>query len=256
MVLIFLTIFRFDDTIKVEKYFYNRVKGADDMKKIVAVILCALLAALGPVSLAENPLGDLFENLPGGAEGETPPRAGEGGEDITIEIDGQSVRLAYDASPQYSSIQGGTVQASYYAYGADGKTLYELYITFPETARAGMIITPEYALMTHEESSVVLIASLDGVERYYFSSLMDGSVYPEGSGFSIDIDSVDEDNGMIRYAGTLSANLIALDMASGGVAGTLDIPSTPFRFAISGQLSGPAPDAPQATKAPDDLRKV
>ena len=256
MVLIFLTIFRFEATIKAEKHFYNRVKGAEDMKKIVAVILCALLAALGPASLAENPFGDLFENLPGEAEGETPPRGGEGGEDITLEIDGQSVRLAYDASPQYSSIQGGTVQASYYAYGADGKTLYELYITFPETARAGMIITPEYALMTHEESSVVLIASLDGVERYYFSSLMDGSVYPEGSGFSIGIDSVDEENGMIRYAGTLSASLIALDMASGGVAGTLDIPSTPFRFTISGQLSGPVPDAPQATREPEDLRKV
>jgi hypothetical protein len=148
------------------------------------------------------------------------------------------------------------VQASYYSYGADGKTLYELYITFPETARAGMVITPEYAAMTNEESSVVLIVSKDGLETYYFSSLLDGSVYPTGSGFSIAIDSIGDEGGMVSYAGTLSANLIALDMASGEVAATLEIPATPFSFTISGQLSSPLPDAPEPTPMAEDFKKV
>ena len=227
------------------------------MKKIVAMLLCALLAALGTAAPAESPIDGLFDILPGEPGSETPPRGdGESAEGIALQVDGESVFLTYDASPQYSSIQGGLVQASYYAHGSDGQTLYEMYITFPETARAGMVITPEYAAMTNEESSVVLIVSRDSVEKYYFSSLLDGSVYPKGSGFTIAIDSVSPEGDRISYAGTLSATLIALDMASGDVTDTLEIPDTAFRFTISGQLSAPLPDAPKPTGEPEDLRKV
>lgn len=227
------------------------------MKKILAILLCALLATLGAMTVAEAPFDDLFGALPGEPGSDAPPRSdGNAADSIPIQINGETVQLAYDATPQYSSIQGGIVQASYYAYGADGKTLYELYLTFPETARAGMVITPEYASMTNEESSVVLIVTADNVETYYFSSLLDGSVYPSGSGFTISIDSVSQDGDMVSYAGTLSASLIALDMASGSVADTLEIAATPFGFTVSGQLSSPLPDAPQATKEPDDMKKV
>ena len=228
------------------------------MKKTVAIVFCALLIALGAISLAEAPFGELFDSLPGEPGSGTPPRGDVGASDgITLTVDGETVQLAYDASPQYSSIQGGLVQASYFAYGADGKTLYELYVTFPETARAGMVITPEYAAMINEESSVVLIVSKDSLETYFFSSLLDGSVYPTGSGFTIAIDSVGDEGGMVSYAGTLSANLIALDMASGDVAATLEIPSTPFSFTVSGQLSSPLPnDVPQPTPQSEDLRKA
>ena len=227
------------------------------MKKAVAILLCALLATLCAFSLAESPFSGLFDVLPGEPGIETPPRDNpESADAIVLEINGESVRLAYDPSPQYSSIQGGIVQASYYAYGPDGKALYELYITFPETARAGMIITPEYALMTSEQSSVVLIEPRDGVEKYFFSSLLDGRVYPDGSGFTIGIDSVTESNGSVSYTGTLSASLIALDMASGEVAERLEIPATPFAFTVSGQLSAPLPDTPQPTQAPEDLKRV
>ena len=227
------------------------------MKKIVAMLLCALLAALGTAAPAESPIDGLFDILPGEPGSETPPRGdGESAEGIALQVDGESVFLTYDASPQYSSIQGGLVQASYYAHGSDGQTLYEMYITFPETARAGMVITPEYASLTNEESSVVLISSLDGLETYYFSSVLDGSVYPQGSGFTITIDSVSDEGGAIRYDGTLSASLIALDMSSGETAATLDIPATPFSFTVTGRLSSPIPDGPEPTKAPEDLKKV
>ena len=227
------------------------------MKRTVAIVLCALLMALAAMALAEAPLDGLFDNLPIEPGNSAPPRGGvESADGITLTVNGETVQLAYDASPQYSSIQGGLVQASYYAYGADGKTLYELYLTFPETARAGMVISPEYAAMTNEESSMVLIVSRDSIETYYFSSLLDGSVYPAGSSFSIAIDSVGDEGGMVSYAGTLSANLIALDMASGEVAATLEIPATPFSFTISGQLSSPLPYAPEPTQMAEDLKKV
>lgn len=227
------------------------------MKRTVAIVLCALLMALVAMALAEAPLDGLFHNLPIEPGNSAPPRGGvESADGITLTVNGETVQLAYDASPQYSSIQGGLVQASYYAYGADGKTLYELYLTFPETARAGMVITPEYAAMTNEESSMVLIVSRDSIETYYFSSLLDGSVYPAGSSFSIAIDSVGDEGCMVSYAGTLSANLIALDMASGEVAATLEIPATPFSFTVSGQLSSPLPDVPEPTPMAEDLKKV
>lgn len=230
------------------------------MKKIVALLLCALLVALGAITLAESPFDNLFDVLPGEPGGDNPPRV-EGGDGITLLVNGESVYLAYDASPQYSSIQGGNVQASYYAHGADGKALYELYLTFPETARAGMVITPEYASLTNEESSVVLIVSQGSEEKYYFSSLLDGSVYPAGSGFTITIEGVSDEGGMVSYSGTLSASLVALDMASGDVADTLEIPDTPFHFTVTGQLSSPLPGAPSPgvplpTDRADDLRRV
>ena len=37
---------------------------------------------------------------------------------------------------------------------------------------------------------------------------------------------------------------------------TLEIPSTPFRFTLTGQLSSPLPSAPQATPQPEDMKKV
>ena len=227
------------------------------MKKILAILLCALLSILGTMTMAEAPYDDLFNALPGEPGSDAPPRSdGESADVIPLEINGESVQLTYDGSPQYSAIQGGSVQASYYAYSADGKTLYELYLSFPDTTRAGMVITPEYSSMTNEESSVMLIVSKNSVETYYFSSLLDGNVYPSGSGFTLSIDSVSEDGGMVSYAGTLSASLVAVDMGSGSVGDTLEIPATPFSFTISGQLSSPLTDAPQATKEPEDVKRA
>ena len=214
------------------------------MKKIVALLLCALLAALGTAAPAENPV-DAFDTLPGEPGTTTPPREeGDRPDHIALKVGDESIYLTYDASPQYSAIQGGLVQASYYAYGGDG-TLYEMYISFPDTARAGMVISPEYVSMTNEESSVVMLVTRDNVEKYYFSSLLDGNVYPKGSGFTISIDSVVPKDDRVSYAGTLSATLIALDMASGELSDTLEIPDIAFHFTISGQLSTPLPDTPQ-----------
>lgn len=224
------------------------------MKKIAALLLCALLALLPTLAMAELPLEEFFDSAPEEHSGDSgfPEESGEG---ITIDVNGESVRLAFDASPMYSSAQGGMIQASYYAYGSDGVTLYELYLNFPETARAGMVITPEYEAMTNGNSSVSLIVSQDDQNmQYYFSSLADGTVYPDDSTFSIAIDGIETGVGGTTYSGRLSATLIALDIVSGQVADTLEIPETPFTFTMGG--SGSPDAAPAPTPVPSDMRKV
>ena len=77
------------------------------MKKILAIILCALLAGLGALSLAEAPFDNLFDTLPGEPGSETPPHRDDGSsEGIMLQVNGESVKLAYDASPQYSGCSG------------------------------------------------------------------------------------------------------------------------------------------------------
>lgn len=219
------------------------------MKKLLPVLLCLLLALIP--ALAEEieatpepePFGD-FSPRDGGMEQET----------FTLQVGDETVRLIYDESPMYSSIQSGLVQASYYAYGADGDTMYLMYIIFPDTAGAGMVLTPEYAAMTGEECSVVFIISTSERELYYFSSVAAGLVYPTGSDFSIAIDSVEGSALGTAYAGKLSAELVCMELPSDDSAATLSIPETPFSFTIAG---GQAPRVePAGTSVPGDMRKV
>ena len=233
------------------------------MKRWIAALLCALMLttmfALAEGStdpFATTPPGDDAFPFPPPPTGDGAPRGDAASDDsITLTIDGQSIVLAFDPSPQYSSIAGGLVQASYYAYGADGFTMYELYMIFPDTVKPGMVYTPEYAALAGEECSVVLIVSTNSAELYYSASLMNGAVYPEGSGFSIAIDGVQSDGGKVVYSGRLQATLIALDMLSGEPIATLTLEETPFRFAINSGSSS-APVILQPTPMPDDMRKV
>ena len=231
------------------------------MKKLIAILICVVLAA--SAALADGSFIDPFNLFQDGHSDDAGPRggidSGDGGanpeEGIALTVDGETVRLAFDPSPQYSSVQGGMVQASYFAYGADGVSMYELYLSFPATAKPGMIITPEYEAITNGDASVSLIVSRSKDDLvYYFSSLAEGIVYPVDSDFSIAIDSIDGTSAGTRYSGSFSATLIALDMGTGAVMATLNIPETPFSFTLK---DGSAPEAaPAPTAAPEDMRKV
>ncbi len=214
------------------------------MKKLFAMLLLAMLAM--PVT-AETPIDPL-------------PYSGiheSSGETIEIVIDGERLTLEFDASPLYSSVEGGVVQASYYKYSDGDTRLYEMYLIFPETAQAGMVITPEYSALTNEESSVVLIASdtASQKETYYFSSLMSGRVYPEESDYAICLDAITENDGATTYSGRLSATLIALDMASGAVEATLVIEETPFSFTLNGKREERHSE-PLPTPLPEDMMRT
>lgn len=236
------------------------------MKKLIALMFAALLAltpALAelneneptPEPTAEAPF-EFREVLPETGLPVALPDAG--GEAIEMSIDGERVKLSFDTSAQYSSISGGLVQASFYGYSADGVKLYELYMIFPDTAQPGMVITPTYSAIIGEESSVVLIVSdiKSQEETYYFSSLMDGAVYPENSDYAISISGIDENDGATTFSGTLSARLIALDMATGEEKARLEIAETPFNFTIGANSERHIDPIP--TEAPDnkDMRKT
>ena len=188
--------------------------------------------ALSP-ALAEDYFGGLILEPPAQQPDQGAPRDGATGVDeIALNVNGETVALGFDTSQEYSSIKFGLVQAAYYGYSADNATLYELYLIFPDTVRPGMVLTPEYAALANEECSVVLIVSGNDAELYYSASMMNGTVYPAGSAFSIAIDAVEEAQGGSSYAGSFSATLIALDGISGDAVATLSLPETAFRFTI------------------------
>ena len=235
------------------------------MKKLIALILIALMAltpALAewpePEATTEPPIGEIPLELEQPLPQELPDREQATGEAIELEIDGERVILDFDPSAQYSSIANGQVQASFYAYSADNTKLYELYMIFPDTAKPGMVITPDYSSLTSEESSVVLIVSdvQSQQETYYFSSLMDGSVYPDNSNYAITIDDIHEIDGATTFSGSLSVTLIALDMSTGEAQDVFEITDTPFRFTIGEGEERHMDPIPSEAPKNDDMRKT
>ncbi len=226
------------------------------MKKMM-ILLVAL--ALSAVALAEAPVSTPLPDIgaPQTEEEVLPRTDAPDGQSITLDIRGERVALPFDNSPQYSKIEGGVVQASFYAYSADGSMLYELYLVFPDTAVPGDTVTPQSA----SDSSVVLIVTDIRADReeYYFSSATGGMVYPENSDFSIFIDSVQVTDGASAYSGRMSATLVALDMATGAPIATLDLPETAFAFTIGEDKPEPKTERhvdPLPTAMPEDLRKA
>ena len=227
------------------------------MKKLLALALCLLIAALVFQAVAEETpefpfIEDPFEDR---SDDDLDTHSIDQNQSIEMIIDGQSHTLGFDATPEYSSVKNGMVQASFYEYDEPTNTLYELYLIFPDTAESGSVVDPESSIQSGSESSVVMIVSDDDTEKYYVSGVMDGQAYPEGSSFSIGFDFVEPSGDGAEYAGTLSAALVALDLTSGEVLGTMDISSAAFRFSISG-ASPERHDDPLPTSAPSDMRRV
>ena len=223
------------------------------MKKILLFALCLMLAAL--------PLGSFAEETPELPFGENPFEERDDDDlqapetddvqNIRLEIDGKTRTLAFDPSPEYSTVKDGMVQASFFEYDEQYDMLYELYLIFPQDIRAGDDVDVDYSIENDKECSVVVIVSDTSADTYYISGVMSQHVYPELSQFSMKFDSADGS----EYAGTLSAELVALDLSSGSVIGTMVIVDAPFRF----KLGEPAADRhtdPLPTAVPADMRRV
>ena len=227
------------------------------MKKLWIILLLTL--ALSIPALAESaPEKTTPEPTNGPADTLSPRAKAPSDSAITLDLDGERIELPFDDSPQYSSVDNGVVQASFYAYSPDGSLLYELYIVFPESVRPGDVVTPQYALQTSEETSVVLIVSdvKSEQELYYMAGIMGGSPYPERSDFSISIQGVEPAQGGTAYSGSLSAELVALDISSGSVIDALSISDAAFSFTIGGAPQERHTAEPLPTALPSDMRKV
>lgn len=225
------------------------------MKKLFIMLMCVILLGF---ALAEEPQ-PTFEPIPiDTIIDQLDLYTQETSTDsISLDVRGNRVELVFDDSPQYSSISDGAVQASYYAYSDDGNTLYELFLYFPDTVQPGDVITPLNAVSGDIESSIVLIVSdmQTRSEDYYFSSSIAGSAYPEGSDFSIRIDSTATAQGTISYSGAITATLVALNLSNGDALASVNIPETSFSFTVSG-ASQERHLSPLPSFEPGDMRKV
>ena len=193
------------------------------MKRIIVLMLFALTLTLLSAALADPfdpPSDDSFS------------AAIEGLESIEIQINGSPVTLTFDSSEEYSSVLNGLVQASFYAYSSDSEYLYELFLNFPDTVESGSSVTPEYALQNAPLSSVVLVISDRETEQYYYAGQSDGAIYPAGSSYAIDFDSVSDSGADRTYSGRLSASLVGMNADSSTPLASFSIENAPFSFTM------------------------
>ena len=71
----------------------------------------------------------------------------------------------------------------------------------------------------------------------------------------MEFDFVTGNEGSTDYVGAFSATLVALDLNTGEVIGTMDISSGLFNFSLDG-VSSQRHDEPLPTAVPGDLRKA
>mgnify|MGYP007102028392 CR=1 FL=1 len=237
------------------------------MKKYLAIALCLLIAALPFHAVAEDEpqfpfIDDPFEDRD---EADFGVPHNDSDLNIRIVLNGVTHTLVYDSTPEYSNVKDGLVQASFYEYDSPSNTLYELFMVFPENVESDSTIDAQYAVDTGDDCSVVMIVSDDDTETYYVSGIMDGKVYPANSDFAMRFDFVTTYGGGTSYAGTLDANLVAVDANTGAITGAMKIDSAPFSLLMGGAESPDAPDdrdqddaeaTPSPTAAPSDLRKA
>lgn len=177
------------------------------MKKLIVALICAILtcAMATPASLAASNA-------------------------IEFELDGQALTLNFDPSEQFSSITGGNVQASFYAYMDGSNDLYELYMIFPRDVQAGAVIDPEYARQNAPETSVVLIITKKDSVDYYFAGQTDST---DTTDYTLTFESVSDSGNDRTYVGTLSASMIGMADGSEHELKPINIRNANFSFTMS-----------------------
>ena len=199
------------------------------MKRFLILLLCLVIAAACPVCRAEDDAFSFF-----GPSDDSRFNTVDGSrEAIEITIDGRSTQLAFDGSQEYSSIIDGTVQASFFAYSDNSEYVFELYMVFPDTVRSGSVLTPEQSLKDDPDCSVVLILNAMDKEQYFFAGQSEGRIYPDGSTYSMNFESVTSSELSRTYTGTLTATLAAMDQDTGDPLVPFAIQDAPFTFTIS-----------------------
>ena len=208
------------------------------MKKLLALLACLTLMT-----------GALAAALPE-YEGEAP-------EGIEISFQGEALYLEFDDSPDYTTVANGMIQASFFTYGENEETLYELYLTFPEGVEAGDLVSPRYAVEHGaDDCSVALIFSTEEDEDYYLASQLGGEAYPAGSDYSLRFDDITETEDGWLYTGVLTATLVAGDLYTGETGERTVIEDAAFSFTMPGSNAPAIPRETPKVTLPPDMYKV
>lgn len=195
------------------------------MKKLIVTLLCAmfLCAMLQPVVFAVS-------------------------DSIEIEVDGHQLTLLFDPSEQFSNVNGGNLQASFYTYLDDSNDLYELYMIFPVDVQSGVTLDPAYARQNASETSVVLIVTTKASADYYFAGQTDDT---DATDYTIHFDSVTESGTGRTYSGTLSASMIGMAADDETELMSLSIRDARFSFTMPMDGEQPSEESPEETLPPD-----
>ena len=190
------------------------------MKKILAALLCALLCLVpavqaeftNPFSLFPTPSPEPGESgddaLP---SFETPVPSVPKGGSMRLSVLGQTLTLDFDDDPMYSMLDGGYIQASFYAYDASD-TLYEIYLLFPDDVASGSVVTPSVSAAAGMlDSGVILYVTSDSSELYAIASQDELGVYPDETSYTITLDEVTRIGSACTFSGSVEATLMALD---------------------------------------------
>lgn len=171
---------------------------------------------------------------------------------LMLSIGGEEIALAFDPDPEYSYLEDGLVQASFYAYG-ERDELYELYLIFPESVEAGALLP---GAAGGEAALVLCETEIDGSGFFAVAAWADGAAEPEGSALSIRFDEADSDGSTRAFSGAFEATLVGLDEQS-AAAGFAQAATGSFSFAMNFDSSAPdGEQRPEGLVTPPDAQKI
>lgn len=188
----------------------------------------------------EDPFADPENDMPSADAGQ----AAQGSGSLRANINGEALELKFDASPTYSSIEGHLLQAAFYTYGAASGSLYEMFVSFPDSVQAGDSITPEIAITSALDTSLVLLISTATEDTFYVATQQSGSgPYPETSSYTLHIDTVTRNGDSVTYTGSFTADMVSYSQKSGKIDKTLRIENATFEFTMGSANSKDAGDS-------------
>lgn len=165
---------------------------------------------------------------------------------------GHMLKLDFDPSAEYSNLNGGTLQACFFAFDASERNYLEMYLQLESDISAGDVLTSD---KPSSLTSVTLYEVAQNAEDIYFAGQVAGYAYPQGSSYEIHIEDVQQSAGSLIVRGTLSALLYRFDEADMPTGETLALKDLQFHFELP--LNGVSPSAtpksqatPKASAAP------
>jgi len=215
------------------------------MKKILIAVLALMLCMPGAFALR----GSGYPAY----DGSSPPNNFIGGL-----IDGQSIRLDFDNTVEYSYIGDGYLQACFFSFDQTKNTYFELYLLRPSSIAADTTLTPQ----TEPEGSRTCVSAFEITGQQiteYFAGQDRGAAYPQNTSYTVCIHDVQALDEGVSISGSLDAVLGNFVNAT-PTGKTLAMTGLKFHFVLpfgndknvqSNAGGQPAPAVPAFTLPPD-----
>ena len=166
------------------------------MKKCLCVLLILALSLIGAPSLASEGTGQM----------------------IAV-IDGQTITMPYDPTPQYSDYQQGSYGVSFYTYDSE-MTVYEVFLVIPDTVTSGSVLSTAAGIQSSTVDCGVIYYRTDAnmSETQKMACWSEDNTVPPGSSFEMTFASVTVTSESCEMSGSFEA---VLTMTDGSAAETL-----------------------------------